>query len=517
MDHKCANCKQSNCSLRCSACHLIYYCNRSCQETHWKAFHKRDCKKRSKKSKEPSKIAKNNTPVLSSVTQSSVSPIMAPSKSTTTKQVETKHNRDLKKDKQNSNTNTTKRTQTTKSNSSLRHQQPWVACAVTGKGMGLVATRDIPAATHLIKEKPLLCQYRRQTSLTQHEMKIQLFKQFARLSKLEMKAILSLFSVKYGSLTFGSIERVFRGQRGKNKTRIARSCVVLIEMDEKEESKINDNPKITTDEKNKNKNIGSNCNNDKKSDENKNKNKNTRNDSNSDNTTNKNKVEVLLIEVIWEIYQSNAIDTLDSSSPLISGLYPKVSRVNHSCMPNCCWLYNKSIGKLILFALKDMSQGDELTCRYTRVATKFDDRIKFLTDNYGFICNCDECTQCRQNENYQKTKDIAATVLDKSITRMKTAKNGDFQASIQVIKMLDTYFESFPVLRSQANWYAAQSLILESKYDLAYEYLIRSINSDFAYFGEQYNWDTTLQLVSCLPKKYQVLLKKDAIAKQIFK
>eukprot|EP01083_Nonionella_stella_P040896 110897_1 len=42
--HCCATCNTRDAKLRCSACKLPFYCNSSCQTSHWKAMHKRQCK-----------------------------------------------------------------------------------------------------------------------------------------------------------------------------------------------------------------------------------------------------------------------------------------------------------------------------------------------------------------------------------------------------------------------------------------------------------------------------------------
>ena len=45
----CANCGTNKTTRRplnaCSQCHTTHYCNRECQMNHWRAGHKRDCKR----------------------------------------------------------------------------------------------------------------------------------------------------------------------------------------------------------------------------------------------------------------------------------------------------------------------------------------------------------------------------------------------------------------------------------------------------------------------------------------
>ena len=60
----CALCNTPNCTLRCSLCHITYYCNRTCQVEHWKSQHSKKCinnKKNKKKSKSKKCQSKSNS------------------------------------------------------------------------------------------------------------------------------------------------------------------------------------------------------------------------------------------------------------------------------------------------------------------------------------------------------------------------------------------------------------------------------------------------------------------------
>eukprot|EP01084_Bolivina_argentea_P124274 220217_1 len=41
----CANCNKSNPSKRCGGCKVTKYCSKTCQTTHWKSSHQKNCKK----------------------------------------------------------------------------------------------------------------------------------------------------------------------------------------------------------------------------------------------------------------------------------------------------------------------------------------------------------------------------------------------------------------------------------------------------------------------------------------
>lgn len=59
----CASCDAPNCTMRCSLCHITYYCSRTCQVQDWKSQHSKTCinnKKNKKKLKSKKKNSKNS-------------------------------------------------------------------------------------------------------------------------------------------------------------------------------------------------------------------------------------------------------------------------------------------------------------------------------------------------------------------------------------------------------------------------------------------------------------------------
>ena len=72
---------------------------------------------------------------------------------------------------------------------------------------------------------------------------------------------------------------------------------------------------------------------------------------------------------------------------------PRISRLNHSCVPNAGWfpIPNKDVYKLM--AMKDISEGEEITLCYR---DELDGMImharrQLLLKDWGFICTCEAC------------------------------------------------------------------------------------------------------------------------------
>ena len=84
------------------------------------------------------------------------------------------------------------------------------------------------------------------------------------------------------------------------------------------------------------------------------------------------------------------------------GLWGYTSILNHSCNPN---INNFSIGDfMICFAIKDISEGEELNTLYFNNSYCYSLRQEKCWNNWGFKCNCEICTYDKININNHKKK-----------------------------------------------------------------------------------------------------------------
>jgi hypothetical protein len=85
--------------------------------------------------------------------------------------------------------------------------------------------------------------------------------------------------------------------------------------------------------------------------------------------------------------------------PIGIGLYPTISLLNHSCQPNIISIFHRN--KFVARASSSLECGTEINYCYgpsfNRMSKK--DRQRRLKEQYFFICNCDCCSNDRENLN----------------------------------------------------------------------------------------------------------------------
>lgn len=98
-----------------------------------------------------------------------------------------------------------------------------------------------------------------------------------------------------------------------------------------------------------------------------------------------------------------------SSATGRSGLYPRISRLNHSCNPNAIVTddedgeeqQQQQQQRLVVKAKRDVKCGEELLLNYlgdddVKMGTPFVERRRKLEESWDFLCTCDRC--CEEEE-----------------------------------------------------------------------------------------------------------------------
>lgn len=78
----------------------------------------------------------------------------------------------------------------------------------------------------------------------------------------------------------------------------------------------------------------------------------------------------------------------------IEGVFPIASRINHSCLPNVHWTFNKSINRLTVHAVRDINPDEEIEGDYIGGCCL---PLRFRTNNlafHRFLCRCAACYPC---------------------------------------------------------------------------------------------------------------------------
>lgn len=74
----------------------------------------------------------------------------------------------------------------------------------------------------------------------------------------------------------------------------------------------------------------------------------------------------------------------------VGGVFPTVSRINHSCRPNAKHSWNPSLRQQTVYALRPIPAGDELSLSYLQGGTS-EQRQQELQSAFGFTCRCEVC------------------------------------------------------------------------------------------------------------------------------
>ena len=129
------------------------------------------------------------------------------------------------------------------------------------------------------------------------------------------------------------------------------------------------------------------------------------------------------------IFETNALFACGDAQ----GLFVTLSRVNHSCKPNCLVHWDQGAGKEVLLAVQKVAPGEELVISYL----PDDDwprkrRREYLARKFGFDCQCQLCAE--SNANDERLTEIAK--LDDAILTWRCIPRVAYNAAYTRIQLL---------------------------------------------------------------------------------
>ncbi|KAK0184995.1 hypothetical protein F5146DRAFT_1144649 [Armillaria mellea] len=91
-------------------------------------------------------------------------------------------------------------------------------------------------------------------------------------------------------------------------------------------------------------------------------------------------------------YEVDGLKDKDAQVPfgIYTGVWDKLSRLNHSCSPNICRKWNTASFSMQIRAVRDVEEGEELTTAYCAILNPSAKRQSDLAA-YGFRCTCTGC------------------------------------------------------------------------------------------------------------------------------
>ena len=126
------------------------------------------------------------------------------------------------------------------------------------------------------------------------------------------------------------------------------------------------------------------------------------------------------------------------------GVYENISFINHSCNPNSASMSRS--GKIVLRAIKNIKQGDEITINYIDIASPSEKRQFDLKERYHFTCTCEICCE---NDLLTEMEFNTLDLLSKQQDELKSMQNWTecFKVSEKLFDLMSrVYPENHPVL-----------------------------------------------------------------------
>lgn len=79
-------------------------------------------------------------------------------------------------------------------------------------------------------------------------------------------------------------------------------------------------------------------------------------------------------------------------------IFPTISFINHSCLPNSYYNWNDSMGMQTIHVTRDLSAAEEISICYTDSGST-SIRQAYLKKHFGFDCSCEICSLSASHRN----------------------------------------------------------------------------------------------------------------------
>ncbi|OCK74456.1 SET domain-containing protein [Lepidopterella palustris CBS 459.81] len=146
---------------------------------------------------------------------------------------------------------------------------------------------------------------------------------------------------------------------------------------------------------------------------------------------------------ILNVFRSNCFDIGSSQASIQQAIFPRISRMNHSCVPNAQGNFHDEMGRFNVHATRDIKAGKELTLNYLpeHGAVKATRQSRLLS-GYGFLCDCPACdlTLLRGRDGEEKRLQ-AHRKLSAYAEGLSNGGLGSAEAELQTIEEFMRLFE----------------------------------------------------------------------------
>ena len=138
-----------------------------------------------------------------------------------------------------------------------------------------------------------------------------------------------------------------------------------------------------------------------------------------------------------------------------SGIFPTISRINHSCIPNVYHSWNDNLQQLTVHAVRDISLSEELFTSYIPVCLTRDVRNDGdHLGRYGFVCSCPACEVGSVFARKSAIRRRKLAALDKQVTEyffcpQRALQNRRKQSSMELNQVLSSVREMVRLMEEE--------------------------------------------------------------------
>lgn len=126
------------------------------------------------------------------------------------------------------------------------------------------------------------------------------------------------------------------------------------------------------------------------------------------------------------IFMTNCFDMTDSIYGTCCAMYLALARLNHSCCPNAQQTHIPTTTEEVLFAARDIAEGEEINDCYIDLRQNRNNRRHELQEYYRFHCTCIACNESNDNlVNEEDALRIRASEISDKIVDLITADDED--------------------------------------------------------------------------------------------
>ncbi|KAH7407779.1 hypothetical protein BKA64DRAFT_430273 [Cadophora sp. MPI-SDFR-AT-0126] len=188
------------------------------------------------------------------------------------------------------------------------------------------------------------------------------------------------------------------------------------------------------------------------------------------------------------IFRSNAFNI---GPKLGTSLFPRIARINHSCLPNAQGNFHEPLGKFNVHATRDIRPGEEVSLNYLlETGALRHVRVENLSKGYGFDCACPACDMSGKRGKDGEEKRVAMIDVLKAFVEQPMAGNiTDKEAELETMKAFIELYESEGIAgRELSNLYLKAAEINFEMKNLkdGLVYAARAVRLDRDTFGEDH-------------------------------